>query len=71
LESAGAVILTASTLMTRFARLDERGIPFLIYNGFKDAGGPCGYAPHIDKPASPVQIVTAMVDLLFQKQLAQ
>jgi len=53
-------------------RLGERGIPFLIYSGYKDGGGgPCGRAPHVDKPATDVQIVNAMVELIFQKHTAR
>ena len=93
LESAGAVVLTASTLnhamlaverdgiagaiidhglpdgnsdMLR-KRLHERGIPFLIYSGSDDASGPRGHAPHIQKPADPSRLVSAMAELLHQK----
>ena len=45
-------------------RLAERGIPYLIYSGFKTIDGPCNDAPHLDKPASPAQLLNAMEALI-------
>ena len=47
-------------------RLNERGIPFLIYSGFSKTGrGACARAPHLEKPATEAQLVTAMVNLIL------
>ena len=47
------------------ARLKERGVPFMIYSGFSTIGGACKGAPHLAKPATEVELVTAMVGLIF------
>jgi DNA-binding response OmpR family regulator len=46
------------------ARLKERGIPFMIYSGFPKIEGARHGAPHLNKPASPEELVAAMEDLL-------
>jgi DNA-binding response OmpR family regulator len=47
-----------------YARLRERGIPFLIYSGFDTVGGASAGAPHISKPAAPGELVAAMEKLI-------
>jgi CheY-like chemotaxis protein len=47
------------------SRLKQRGVPFMIYSGFKTVGGECGNAPHLEKPATEGQLVTAMASLIF------
>jgi DNA-binding response OmpR family regulator len=49
-------------------RLNERGIPFMIYSGFSKTGrGACAAAPHLEKPATEAQLVTAMVNLILRQ----
>lgn len=49
-------------------RLHERGIPFVIYSGYDPTGrGACALAPHLEKPATEMQLVTAVVDLIFRQ----
>ena len=48
-----------------YARLKERGIPFMIYSGFDTVGGACAGALHVSKPAAPGQLVAAMESLIF------
>ena len=48
-----------------YARLKERGIPFMIYSGFDTVGGACAGALHISKPAAPGQLVAAMESLIL------
>jgi DNA-binding response OmpR family regulator len=43
-----------------YARLTERGIPFLIYSGYPKVQGPCARALHVNKPAAPGELVAAM-----------
>jgi len=47
------------------ARLTERGIPYLIYNGHATVEGPCAGALHVGKPAAPGQLVAAMESLIL------
>jgi len=47
-----------------YARLRERGIPFIIYSGFEKVEGACQGAPHIAKPASAQVLLAAVEDLL-------
>jgi DNA-binding response OmpR family regulator len=47
-----------------YARLRERGIPFLIYSGFNTVDGTCAGALHVNKPADPGELVAAMESLL-------
>jgi DNA-binding NtrC family response regulator len=46
------------------ARLTERGIPYLIYSGYKHIEGPCHGAPHLDKPATSEALVAAVERLI-------
>jgi DNA-binding response OmpR family regulator len=48
-----------------YARLTERGIPFLIYSGFSSIDGVRNGALHIRKPAAPGELVAAMESLLL------
>ena len=48
-----------------YARLTERGIPFLIYSGFSSIDGACEGALHIRKPAAPGELVAAMETLIL------
>ena len=50
-----------------YARLRERGIPFLIYSGFDAVGGASAGAPHISKPAAPGELVAAMEKLIRER----
>ena len=45
-------------------RLKQRAVPFLIYSGFGAVGGACEGAPHLTKPATDAQLVTAMTGLI-------
>jgi DNA-binding response OmpR family regulator len=47
-----------------YARLKERGVPFLIYSGFEKVEGACD-VPHISKPAAPGELVAAMECLIL------
>ena len=47
-----------------YARLKERGIPFIIYSGFDTVGGACAGALHIAKPAAEGALVAAMEGLI-------
>ena len=52
-------------------RLNKRSIPFMIYSGFnKTVRGACATAPHLKKPATDVQLVTAMVNLILRPAAA-
>jgi DNA-binding response OmpR family regulator len=46
------------------ARLKQRGVPFLIYSGYKTFSGACEGAMHLEKPATESQIVTAVRRLI-------
>jgi CheY-like chemotaxis protein len=46
------------------SRLKERGVPFIIYSGFDAFDGECRGAPHLPKPASEEQLVTAIAGLV-------
>jgi DNA-binding response OmpR family regulator len=46
------------------SRLNERGVPFIIYSGFTAFDGECGLAPRLSKPATDEQLVTAMAGLI-------
>ena len=48
-----------------YARLKERGIPFMAYSGFYTRGGVCEGVLHIGKPAASGQLVTAMENLIL------
>ena len=45
-------------------RLKERGVPFFIYSGYREATGACEDALHISKPAPDRTLVSAMVRLI-------
>jgi len=45
-------------------RLRERGIPFMIYSGYKRTEGACRGAPHLSKPATGDAIMAEMENLL-------
>ena len=45
-------------------RLTERGVPFMIYSGFKKIDGPCKDAPYLMKPASHSQLLDAVETLI-------
>jgi DNA-binding response OmpR family regulator len=45
-------------------RLVERGIPYLMYSGFKTLDGASKDAPHLMKPASHEQLLNAMEALI-------
>jgi DNA-binding response OmpR family regulator len=47
-----------------YARLTERGVPFLIYSGFSAIDGACKGTLHIRKPAAPGELVAAMECLI-------
>jgi hypothetical protein len=51
----------SSSLCTR---LEELGIPFLMYSGFPSLDGPCKDAPHLSEPASHRQLVDAVEALI-------
>lgn len=51
----------ATSLCTR---LTERGIPFLMYSGYKTTDAACKNAPHVSKPASHAQLLDAMETLI-------
>jgi DNA-binding response OmpR family regulator len=48
-----------------YARLKERGIPFIIYSGIYTASGVCEGALHVGKPAAPGLLVAAMESLVL------
>ena len=43
-----------------YARLKQRGIPFLMYSGYPPLEGACLGAPHVGKPAAPGELVAVM-----------
>jgi DNA-binding response OmpR family regulator len=49
-----------------YARLKERGIPFLIYSGFDTVGGASAGALHVSKPAAPGELVAKMEKLILK-----
>ena len=53
-----------------YARLRERGIPFLIYSGWERVEGACKGAPHINKPATKQVLLAAVEDLIRGAQNA-
>jgi DNA-binding response OmpR family regulator len=46
------------------ARLKERGIPYLSYSGYEPVHGASADAPHITKPVSMDELMSAMQELL-------
>ena len=64
---AGAILdhaLSDGDSSLLYARLKERGIPYLIYSGFSSIDGACKGALHIRKPAAPGELVAAMECLM-------
>jgi CheY-like chemotaxis protein len=53
------------------ARLKGRGIPFMIYSGFKTVGGACADALHIAKPAPDGALVAAMEGLIMSDAISK
>ena len=52
------------------ARLNDRGIPFLMYTGFEKAQeGPCKDAPHLSKPSTHADLLDAMEDLIRRERM--
>lgn len=51
-------------------RLTERGIPYLMYSGFKTLDNACKGAPHLMKPASHEQLLNAMESLIANSRSA-
>jgi DNA-binding NtrC family response regulator len=52
------------------ARLTERGIPYMIYSGYRHIDGPCKGAPHLNKPATPAALITAVEELILGASVA-
>jgi DNA-binding response OmpR family regulator len=50
-----------------YARLKERGIPFLIYSGYAPLEGSSLGAPHVGKPAAPGELVAEMENLIREE----
>ena len=50
-------------------RLEELGIPIVLYSGFSHIDGARGDAVHISKPASPALLVTTVAGLLRRPTL--
>jgi DNA-binding response OmpR family regulator len=50
-------------------RLDERGIPFLVYSGYDYVTGPCSEGEHVRKPVPAPILVEAVVDMLTERGL--
>jgi hypothetical protein len=53
-----------------YARLKERGIPFVIYSGFERVEGACKGALHITKRASHRMLLAAVEDLIRGTQIS-
>jgi DNA-binding response OmpR family regulator len=53
-----------------YARLKERGIPFLIYSGWAKVEGACPGVPHIIKPATHLVLLAAVEDLIRGPQVS-
>src|SRR6185437_3143104 len=55
-----------------YARLKERGIPFIIYSGFRkvELEGPYQDVPLLAKPANPTILVGMMQDLLQSSEIS-
>jgi CheY-like chemotaxis protein len=48
-------------------RLDARNIPFIVYSGYPRSAGACSEGKQVSKPATPQELVIAVVDLLTTK----
>jgi CheY-like chemotaxis protein len=44
-------------------RLDARNIPFIVYSGYPQFAGACSEGKQVSKPATPQELVIAVVDL--------
>jgi DNA-binding response OmpR family regulator len=53
-----------------YARLKERGIPFLIYSGWARVEGACPGVPYIIKPATHRVLLAAVEDLIRGTQIS-
>ena len=51
-------------------RLDQRGIPFVVYSGYDYVEGPCSEGKHVRKPVPPSALVQAVVDVLRKSSAA-
>jgi DNA-binding response OmpR family regulator len=51
-----------------YARLTERGIPYLIYSGYPKVEGSGARALHVNKPAAPGVLVAAMERLIYPEK---
>jgi hypothetical protein len=49
-------------------RLEELGVPIVLYSGFSQVDGARGDAVHISKPARPEVLVTAVAGLLQRRR---
>jgi DNA-binding response OmpR family regulator len=47
-------------------RLNERGIPFILYSGFPHVDGDCSATLHIGKPAGEGELCAALIKLISQ-----
>ena len=52
-------------------RLKERGIPFVIYSGYREADVGSHGAPFISKPAAPGVLVDMIVDLIRRAEISR
>ena len=46
------------------AKLDERGIPFIVYTGFRELPDPCKHGVIVHKPAQSQTILESLAKLL-------
>ena len=47
-------------------RLKQRNIPYVLHSGYSTLDGACSNAVHVQKPANPDVLVTAVLDLLLR-----
>ena len=52
-------------------RLKARGIPFLVYSGYREDDVGSDGAPHISKPAPPDVLVDTMVDMIRRSEYSR
>jgi DNA-binding response OmpR family regulator len=45
-------------------RLEERGLPFVVYSGIGDMHGPCALGKQVTKPENPSVLVSMVAKLL-------
>jgi DNA-binding response OmpR family regulator len=55
-----------------YARLKERGIPFIIYSGYRkgELEGPLRNVPYLEKSANPAILVEMMLSLLKSPEIS-